>query len=67
MAQWIRPRTFNGEVPGSNLLAAGGLPLGKSIYPHCIFPLKGLKALGPLVANYKQLALNAFLVSGQVK
>ena len=62
MAQWIRPRTLNSEVPGSNLLAAAVLPLGKALYPHCLVPRKGLKTVGPLVAclSYKQ---HAFLVA----
>ena len=34
--QWIRPWTFNCEVPGSNLLAAAVVPLGKALYPHCL-------------------------------
>ena len=34
VAQWIRPRTLNCEVPGSNLLAVAGDPLGKALYPH---------------------------------
>ena len=50
VAQWIRPRTLNHEVPGSNLLAAAVVPLGKALYPHCLVPQKGLKAGGPLVA-----------------
>ena len=50
MAQWIRPQTFNREVPGSNLLAAAVVPLSKALYPHCLVPWKGLKAVGPLVA-----------------
>ena len=50
MAQWIRPRTLNREVPGSNLLAAAIVPLGKALYPHCLVPWKGLKAIGPLAA-----------------
>ena len=37
------------EVPGSNLLAASVVPLGKALYPHCLVPRKGLKAAGPLV------------------
>ena len=49
MAQWIRPQTVNREVPGSNLLAAAGVPLGKTLYPNCLVPRKGLKALGSLV------------------
>ena len=60
VAQWIRPRTLNREVPSSNLLAAAEVPLGKALYPHYLVPRKGLKAVGPLVACYKQLA---FLVA----
>ena len=62
MAQWIRLRTLNREVPGSNLLTAAVVPLGKALYPHCLVPRKGLKAVGPLVAClYKQRL--AFLVA----
>ena len=50
LAQWIRPRTLNREVPGSNLLAAAEAPLGKALYPHCLVPPKGHEAIGPLVA-----------------
>ena len=50
MAQWIRPQTLNCEVPGSNLLAVAVVPLGKALYPHCLVPRKGLKAVGPPVA-----------------
>ena len=49
VAQWIRPRTLNQEVPGSNLLAAVVVLLGKALKPHCLVPQKGLKAVGPLV------------------
>ena len=49
VAQWIRPRTLNSEVPGLNLLAAA-VPLGKALYPHCLVPRKGLKVVGTLVA-----------------
>ena len=49
-AQWIRRRALNPEVPGSNLLAAAVVPLGKALYPHCLVPRKGLKSVGPLVA-----------------
>ena len=35
VANWIRPQTLNHEVCGSNLVAAE-VPLGKSLYPHCI-------------------------------
>ena len=40
------------EVPGSNLLAAAVVPLGKAVYPHCLVPRKGLKAIDPLVACF---------------
>ena len=50
VAQWIRPRTLNREVPSSNLLASAVVPLGKALYLHCLVPQKGLKAIGPLVA-----------------
>ena len=46
MAQWIRPRTLNHEDSGLNLLAAAVVPLGKALYPHCLVPQKGLKAIG---------------------
>ena len=62
MAQWIRPQTLNREVPGSNLLAAAVVPLGKALYPHCRVPRRGLTAVGPLVA-YLQAACS---LSGQV-
>ena len=58
MAQWIRPQTLNCEVPSSNLLAAAVVPLGKALYPHCLVPQKGLKAVGPLVVCF---------LSGKVK
>ena len=50
MAQWIRPRTLNREVPGSNLLAAAVVPFCKGPNPHCLVPRKELKAVGLLVA-----------------
>ena len=50
VAQWTRPQTLGCEVPGSNLLVAAVVPLGKALYPHCLVPRKGLKAVGPLVA-----------------
>ena len=50
MAQWIRPRTLNHEVPGTNLLAAAVVPSGKALSPHCLVPRKGTKAVGPLAA-----------------
>ena len=49
MAQWIRPRTLNREVPGSNLLKEAVVPFGKALYPHCLVPRKGLKEVCPLV------------------
>ena len=63
VAQWIRPRTLNGEVPSSNLLAAAVVPLGKALYPHCLVPRKGLKTVDPLVA----CLYAACFLSGQVK
>ena len=48
MAQLIRSRTLNCEVPGSNLLAATVVPLGKAFYFHCLVPKKGLEAVGSL-------------------
>ena len=50
MAQWISPWALNREVPGSNLLTAAVVLLGKALYPQCLVPRKGLKAVGPLVA-----------------
>ena len=49
--------------PGSNLLAAAVVPLGKALCPHCLVPRKGLKAAGPLVACLQA----ACFLSGQVK
>ena len=56
MAQWIRPQTLNCEVPGSNLLAAAVVPSGKTLDPHFLVPQKVLKAIGPWMLGYKQLA-----------
>ena len=50
VAQWIRPRTLNREVPSLNLLAAAVVPWGKALYPHCLVPRKGLRAVGPQIA-----------------
>ena len=50
VAQWIRPWTLNREVPGSDLLAASVVPMGKALHPHCPVPRRGLKAVGPLAA-----------------
>ena len=56
VVQWIRPRTLSREVPGSNLLTAAVVPLGKAFYPHRLVPWTGLKAVGPLVLAYRKLA-----------
>ena len=50
VAQQIRPQTLNCELSSSNMLAAAVVPLGKALYPHCLVPWRGLKAIGPLVA-----------------
>ena len=55
-----RSQILNHEVPGSNLLAAAVVPLGKALYPHCLVPRKDLKPLVPWLLAYKQLA---FLVA----
>ena len=62
-AQKIRPWTLNREVPGLNLLAVAVVPLGKALYPDCLVPRKGRKAVGPLVA----CLYAACFLSGQVK
>ena len=49
MAQWIKPQTLNREVLSLNLLAAAVVPLGKALYPHCLVPRKGLRAVDLLV------------------
>ena len=49
VAQWIWTQTLNGEVPGSNLLAAAVVPLGKALCPHRLVPWKWPTAIGPLV------------------
>ena len=50
VAQWIRPRTLNREVPGSNLLAAAVVPLGKALYILIsLKPSPRWKDLKPLV------------------
>ena len=48
MAQMIRPRTLNREVPDSYLLAAAVVPLGKALYHRCLVPRKGIKAVRSL-------------------
>ena len=52
----MRPWSLNREVPGSNLLAAAVVPLGKALYPHCLVLRKGLKALVPWLLAYERLA-----------
>ena len=49
MVEWIRLRTR--DVPCSNPLVVAVVPLGKALYPHCLVPRSGLKAVGPLVAK----------------
>ena len=44
LAQGIRPQTLNRQVPGSNLLAAAVVPLGKALY-HCLVPQEGLNPI----------------------
>ena len=57
--------TLNREVTGLKLLAEAVVPLGKELYPHCLVPQKGLKAVGvPWLLGYKQLA---FLVARGTK
>ena len=43
------------------------MPLGNTLYPHCLVPWKGLKAVGPLVASYKQLAFLAGKIKSKYK
>ena len=65
MAQWIRPRTLNRELPGSNLLAVAVVPLGNALNPHCLVPRMGLKnPWVPWLLAYEQLD---FLSGQQVK
>ena len=59
-SQWLRLFTLNPEVPSSNLHVTAVVPLGKTQYPHCLVPQRGLEAISPLVA-YSQAAL---LVAG---
>ena len=47
VAQCMRSQTLSHEVPGSNLLAAAVASFSKALYPHCLVPPKGLKAIGP--------------------
>ena len=56
VAQWIRRQIPNWEVPGSNLLAAAVVPLGKALYAHCLVPWNLFKAVGPLHKLHKQRA-----------
>ena len=62
MAQWIRPWTLSHEVPGSNLLAAAVVPLGKALYPHCLVHWKGLKPIGPCCLIISSLPVRFFLL-----
>ena len=48
VAQWIRQQTLKCEIPGSNLLAAAVVPLGKAFYPQYLVPQKELKTTVPL-------------------
>ena len=50
MAHWKRPQIPNQEILSSNLLMTAVETLGKALYPHCLVPLKGLKAFSPLAA-----------------
>ena len=52
VAQWIRPRTLNLWGPRFESAGSGCIygPLDNALYPHCLVPRKGLKAIGPLVA-----------------
>ena len=45
----VETRTSKREVPGS-IPTVAVVPLGKVLYPHCLVPRRGLKAVGPLVA-----------------
>ena len=63
VARLIRPWTLNRAFPSLNLPAAAVVPLGRALYPHCLVPWKGLKAIGPLVAS----VWVACFLSGQVK
>ena len=49
-AHWIRPRTLNREVPGSNLLGAAGVLQDNALYPHCAWSLEN--DLKPLVKGW---------------
>ena len=51
VAQWIRPRTLNCEIRGSNLLAVAVVPLGKALYPHYLVPQKGSWSTGSLLIS----------------
>ena len=64
VAQWIRPRTFSREIPGSSLLAAAVVPLGKTSYNLVALSLgKDLKPLVPRLLASKA----AFFLDDQVK
>ena len=66
VAQWIRPRTLNREVPGSNLLAVAVLPLGNAL--TCIFIAQSLgKDFKPNWSPGCLLISSLLNLSGQVK
>ena len=48
VAKWIRPQTFIPGIPGPNP-SPPVMSLGNALYPHCLVPWKGLKAIGPQV------------------
>ena len=56
MPEWIRPRTLNRDVAGSNLLGAAVVPLSKALYTRCPVLRKGLKPLDPSLLAYEKLA-----------
>ena len=51
MAQQIRTWTPVQLVLCSNPLVIAVVPLGKAVYLHCLVPQRGLKTIGPLVAD----------------
>ena len=55
--QWIRSWALEQEVSGSNPIATQVVPMGKTLYPHCIVPRIGFKPSVPLLLTPKQLLL----------
>ena len=51
MAKWIRTVGLLNEMSPLNPAVASVVPLGKALYPHCLVPRRGLKTVGPLVAQ----------------